>query len=39
LEIKDFDGVCGKTTFGGHGEANKIVPVLKIEGGKYKQVQ
>jgi ABC-type branched-subunit amino acid transport system substrate-binding protein len=37
--IKDFDGVSGKTTFGGHGEADKVVPVLKIQGGKYQQVQ
>jgi len=39
LNIKDFDGVSGKTTFGGHGEAEKVVPVLRIQGGKYQQVQ
>ncbi len=39
LAIKDFDGVSGKTTFGGHGEADKVVPVLKIQGGKLEQVQ
>ncbi len=39
LAIKDFDGVSGKTTFGGHGEADKIVPVLKIQDGKVQQVQ
>ena len=39
LGIKDFDGVSGKTTFGGHGEADKLVPVLQIKGGKFNQVQ
>jgi ABC-type branched-subunit amino acid transport system substrate-binding protein len=39
LKITDFDGVSGKTTFGGHGEADKLVPVLKIEKGKVQQVQ
>ncbi len=39
LAIKDFDGVSGKTTFGGHGEAEKVVPILKIQNGKYEQVQ
>jgi ABC-type branched-subunit amino acid transport system substrate-binding protein len=39
LTIKDFDGVSGKTTFGGHGEAEKVVPILRIQGGKYQQVQ
>ena len=39
LRITDFDGVSGKTTFGGHGEADKLVPVIKIQGGKYQQVQ
>ncbi|HUO58640.1 MAG TPA: penicillin-binding protein activator [bacterium] len=39
LSIKDFDGVSGKTTFGGHGEADKVVPVIKIQNGKYQQVQ
>ncbi len=39
MGIRDFDGVTGKTDFGGRGEANKIVPVLKIQGGKYQQVQ
>jgi len=37
--IKDFDGVSGKTTFGGKGEADKVVPILQIKGGKYIQVQ
>src|SRR5579871_1987724 len=37
--IKDFDGVSGKTTFGGRGEADKEVPILQIKGGKYIQVQ
>jgi ABC-type branched-subunit amino acid transport system substrate-binding protein len=39
MGIKDFDGVSGKTSFGGHGEAEKVIPVLKIQGGKYQQVQ
>ncbi len=39
LGIRDFEGVSGKTSFGGHVEAEKIVPVLKIQGGKYQQVQ
>ena len=39
LSVKDFDGVSGKTTFGGHGEADKVVPVIKIQNGKYLQVQ
>ncbi len=39
LQIKDFDGVSGKTTFGGNGEADKLVPILQIKDGKYQQVQ
>ncbi len=39
LQIKDFDGVSGKTTFGGQGEADKLVPILQIKDGKYQQVQ
>jgi len=39
LQIKDFDGVSGKTTFGGKGEAEKLVPILQVKGGKYQQVQ
>ncbi len=39
LAIKDFEGVSGKTSFGGHNEAEKLVPILKIQGGKYQQVQ
>ena len=39
LGIKDFDGVSGKTTFGGHGEADKLVPIIQIKNGKYNQVQ
>ncbi len=39
LQIKDFEGVSGKTTFGGQGEADKLVPVLQIKDGKYQQVQ
>jgi len=39
LQIKDFDGVSGKTTFGGFGEADKLVPILQIKDGKYQQVQ
>ena len=39
LKIKDFDGVSGKTSFDGHGEAEKLLPILQIKGGKYQQVQ
>ncbi len=39
LQIKDFDGVSGKTNFGGQGEADKLVPILQIKDGKYQQVQ
>ena len=39
MAIRDFDGVSGKTTFGGHGEADKLVPVIQIKDGKYNQVQ
>lgn len=39
LSIKDFDGVSGKTSFDGHGEADKLVPVIKIQNGQYQQVQ
>jgi ABC-type branched-subunit amino acid transport system substrate-binding protein len=39
LAIKDFDGVSGKTSFDGHGEADKLVPVIQIKDGKYNQVQ
>lgn len=39
LATKDFNGVSGKTTFAGRGQADKVVPVLKIQGGKYQQVQ
>ena len=37
--IRDFEGVSGRTTFGGHGEADKAIPVLKIQNGKFSQVQ
>ncbi len=39
MQIKDFEGVSGKTTFGGHGEPEKVVPVIQIKDGKYNQVQ
>jgi len=39
LSIKDFDGVCGKTTFNGRGEADKQVPIIQIKNGQYQQVQ
>jgi ABC-type branched-subunit amino acid transport system substrate-binding protein len=39
MEIRDFNGVSGRTTFGGHGEADKSVPVMKIQNNKYIQVQ
>jgi branched-chain amino acid transport system substrate-binding protein len=39
LGIKDFEGASGKTSFGGRNEAEKLVPILKIQGGKYQQVQ
>lgn len=38
-QVRDFEGVSGRTTFGGQGEADKMVPILKIQGGKYEQVQ
>jgi hypothetical protein len=39
LNITNYDGVSGVTTFGGHGEAEKMVPVLKIQNGQLQQVQ
>jgi ABC-type branched-subunit amino acid transport system substrate-binding protein len=39
LAIKDFDGVGGKTSFNGKGEADKEVPIIQIKDGKYQQVQ
>ncbi len=39
LTITNYDGVSGLTTFAGHGEADKLVPVLKIQGGQLQQVQ
>ncbi len=39
MQIRDFEGVSGKTTFGGHGEPEKVVPVIQIKDGKYNQVQ
>jgi hypothetical protein len=39
LSIRDFDGVTGKTSFEGKGEAEKVVPILRIKNGKYEQVQ
>jgi ABC-type branched-subunit amino acid transport system substrate-binding protein len=39
MAIKDFDGVGGKTSFNGHAEADKEVPVIQIKDGKYQQVQ
>ncbi|HXL72180.1 MAG TPA: ABC transporter substrate-binding protein, partial [bacterium] len=39
LAITNYDGVSGLTTFGGHGEADKLVPVLKIQNGQLQQVQ
>lgn len=39
LNIRDFDGVSGKTSFAGRGEADKVVPVLKIQNGAFQQVQ
>jgi ABC-type branched-subunit amino acid transport system substrate-binding protein len=37
--INGFKGVSGETSFHGGGEAEKKVPILKIENGKFKQVQ
>jgi ABC-type branched-subunit amino acid transport system substrate-binding protein len=39
MQIKGFDGVSGLTDFGGKNEADKLVPVIHIQGGKYQQVQ
>ncbi len=39
MSINDFDGVSGKTSFNGHDEADKLVPILQIKDGKYQQVQ
>ncbi len=39
MAIKDFDGVGGQTSFNGHAEADKQVPVIQIKDGKYQQVQ
>ena len=39
LSLRDYDGVSGKTSFGGHGQADKVVPKLKIQNSKYEQVQ
>jgi len=39
MAITNYDGVSGITNFAGHGEADKLVPVLKIESGKLNQVQ
>lgn len=37
--INGFDGATGETSFHGTGNADKKVPVLKIEGGKITQLQ
>ena len=37
--IQGFDGVSGETSFNGTGNAEKKVPVLRIEGKKLKQLQ
>jgi ABC-type branched-subunit amino acid transport system substrate-binding protein len=37
--INGFRGVSGETSFNGGGEAEKKVPVLKIENGRFQQVQ
>jgi ABC-type branched-subunit amino acid transport system substrate-binding protein len=39
LTITNYDGVSGLTSFAGHGEADKLVPVLKIQNGQLQQVQ
>ncbi len=39
MGIVNFDGVTGTTTFGGHGEPEKQVPILKIQNGRLEQVQ
>jgi ABC-type branched-subunit amino acid transport system substrate-binding protein len=39
LAITNYDGVSGTTSFGGRGEADKLVPVLKIQNGQLQQVQ
>jgi len=37
--IQGYDGVSGETSFNGTGNADKKVPVLKIEKGRLKQLQ
>jgi hypothetical protein len=37
--ITNFDGVTGTMNFAGKGEAEKQVPILKIQNGKLEQVQ
>ncbi len=37
--INGFRGVSGDTSFNGGGEAEKKVPILKIENGRFQQVQ
>jgi ABC-type branched-subunit amino acid transport system substrate-binding protein len=39
LAITNYDGVSGVTSFAGHGEADKLVPVMKIQNGQLQQVQ
>jgi len=39
MAITNYDGVSGTTSFAGHGEAEKLVPVLKIQNGQLNQVQ
>lgn len=39
LQIKGFDGVSGSIDFAGKSEAEKLVPIIKIQDGKYQQVQ
>lgn len=39
LTITNYDGVSGLTSFAGHGEADKLVPILKIQNGQLQQVQ
>jgi branched-chain amino acid transport system substrate-binding protein len=37
--INGYDGVSGETSFNGTGNAEKKVPVMKIEKGRLKQLQ
>jgi ABC-type branched-subunit amino acid transport system substrate-binding protein len=39
MGIRDFDGASGRASFNGKGEAEKVVPVIRIQDGKYQQVQ